>query len=282
MTASRSSLFQSVQRWIAGEARIKSAVLFGSTANTDRAETAADQWSDFDLHLVVTAPREFPRIEWSTALPDEEFRFQALRPATGGVQKLTVVFAGGQMDLILVPHGQMAWARLGFKCGWEKRSPRLLTALNEIHTCLRGGYQFLKGEGSVGSFYRRVSTEMSGVRLSDAEASALAKIAWLDLHWIRQKIERGEWLAAQHGLHRSVGETNLRLVRELRLRRGEPLPSFGLGRHVESLLSPEERTWVTIDTRCTAEGLRSAANRAEQGLVALMAALVPSWSAPSF
>ncbi len=271
---------QAVETWIASEPAIRSAVVFGSSAAT-QAAAPADAWSDLDLHVTTTAPARLERIDWARALPEQAFRFQAVRPATGGVRKVTAVFAAGQIDLVIVPLGQLRLARLGLSLGWQRRHARLRVALDEIHTCLCGGYQFLKGEGEWGAFYARVAAEMSGVRLGDGEARALADAAVADWLWIQQKLARGELSAAQHVLHRSLAETNFRLLRELRLRRSQPLPSFGLGRHVERLLAPEELAWVRIDARCEPEALWSATERAAAGLRALMTELVgDTWHWP--
>uniref|UniRef100_UPI00404B6464 hypothetical protein n=1 Tax=Cephaloticoccus sp. TaxID=1985742 RepID=UPI00404B6464 len=75
-------------------------------------------------------------------------------------------------------------------------------------------------------------------------------------------------------------ETNFRLLRELRLRQGQPLPSFGLGRHVEQLLTADELSWVTVDAGCNREDLPAATQMAVDGLVALMGQLLPDWRKP--
>jgi hypothetical protein len=94
---------------------------------------------------------------------------------------------------------------------------------------------------------------------------------------VLQKLARGELAAAQHVLHRSLAETNFRLVRELRLRRGEPLPSFGLARRVETLLRPDELARISIDAPLQLEALGRAAWQSVEGLSALMRELVPDW-----
>lgn len=267
-----------ILQWIASEEAVCSAVHFGSGANVE--EGAADTWSDIDLHIVTCDVDKLKSTDWAAVMPEMDFRFQAIRAATGGVEKLTAVFKAGQMDLILVPQSQMNLARWGIMFGFQKWHRKLRIALNEINTCLRSGYSFLKGEKQWGSFYHRVATEMSGVRLDDAAIAALADVAALDVLWVWQKVARGEFCAAQHVLHRSLAETNFRLLRELRLRRGQALPSFGLGRRVESLLTPDELSWVKVDARASAEGLRSATLTAVHGLEALMNELEIAWSLP--
>ena len=251
---------------------------FGSGANSEAKVT--DEWSDLDLHVITRDVEKVKSTKWASVMPELGFRFRTIRPATGGVEKLTVVFEDGQMDLILVPQTQMRLACWGMRFGLQKWHQRLRIALNEIHTCLRSGYSFLKGEDKWGSFYQRVATEMAGVRLDDAAITTLADVAALDALWVWQKISRGEYCAAQHMLHCSLAETNFRLLRELRLRRGQSLPSFGLARRAETLLTPSELSWVKIDACANADELRRATLAAVRGLEALMGELEITWSLP--
>jgi hypothetical protein len=282
MSVSQAGLLAEITAWLEGEPRVKSAVLFGSSARTPEggAMSGEPRRADLDLHIVTPMPAELEQVDWARALPGQTFRHQAVRPATGGVRKATVLFAAGEIDLVLVPQGRFRLGRLAMRLGRHRKDPRLRVALNEVATCLHSGYRFLKGEQEWGAFYARIAAEMPGVRLGDAEAKVLADIFLCDLLWVRQKLDRGELAAAQHLLHRSLAETNFRYVRELRLRRGEPLLSFGLGRKVEAILPPQELSWVQVSARLEADELRRAADAAFAGLQALMAELVPAWRVP--
>jgi hypothetical protein len=274
-------LLPAIRAWLDAEQSVKSAVLFGSSARQADAPGSAGDRSDFDLHVVTTAAARLEHVDWPGVFPREKFCLQVVRPATGGVRKVTVVFASGGIDLVLVPAARLKLIRRAMERGLHRRQPLLRVALNEMATCLHSGYRFLKGEKVWGPFYARVAGEMPGVRLADAEAAGLADVFLCDLWWVLQKLERGELSAAQHLVHRSLAETNFRLVRELRLRRGQPLPSFGLGRRVETLLSPEELTWVRVDARLRRKNLGRAAWSAFAGLKALMRRLVPAWQVPA-
>ncbi|MCF7689225.1 MAG: hypothetical protein K9M98_13700 [Cephaloticoccus sp.] len=275
------TLFQAIEEWIMQEPAVCAAVLFGSSARQGADIHRSDQWSDFDIHLVTSAPEKITQVDWNRLMPAHKYRLHDLRPATGGVHKLTVLFETGQIDLVIVPVTKLRLARIGFGLGLERINRQLKLALNEINTCIRDGYQIIKGGESWGKFYAKVATQMKGVRLSDREAVILANRSLVDLVWIRQKITRGELGAAQHLLHHSLAETNYRLLRELRLRRDQPLPSFGLGRHVERLLPPTELAWVRIDARCDPVELARAAEQSSDGMKSLMRLLVPNWTAPS-
>ena len=171
--------------------------------------------------------------------------------------------------------------RLAVRLGWHRKSASLRYTLNEIATCLRSGYRFLKGEDAWGNFYSWIVAEMPGTRLDDREATRLADVFQCDLLWVLQKLERGELVAAQHLLHRSLAETNLRLMREWRLRRRLPLPSFGLGRRAESLYPPEELRLVQISARLEAAELRQAAWQAFESMATIMHEIAPGWKVPT-
>jgi hypothetical protein len=241
---------------------------------------AVDIRSDVDLHIVTTAAARLEHLDWSRELAGLKFCHQTVRPATAGVRKVTVLFVEGEVDLILVPAARLRLIRLAVRLGWHRKSATLRYTLNEIATCLRSGYRFLKGEDSWGNFYCWIATEMPGTRLNDGEAAGLADVFLCDLLWILQKLERGELVAAQHLLHRSLADTNLRLMREWRLRRELPLPSFGLGRRAESLYPPEELRLVQINAHLDAVELYQTAWQAFDGLVTIMRGLVPGWKVP--
>jgi hypothetical protein len=265
-----------VEAWIEREPAIGSAVLFGSSA----APAARDAWSDVDLHLGTEVPERLERVDWLRALPGEGFRFQVVRPGTAGIHKVTALFASGQVDLVIAPLARLRALDRAVRQGRHRRPGPCREDLNEMHVCLQSGYRFLKGEGRWGRFYARVASELPGVRLADPQVMRLAEGALVDLLWVLQKLDRGELRAAQHALHRQVGETLFRLVREWEIRRGTPPSSFGLARRVEQRLGARELRWITLDAGLDAGELRTAAWRAWAGLCELAAALVPEWSLP--
>lgn len=279
VSGARVELLPAVTAWLARESTVQSAVLFGSTARRAK-KTHADAWSDFDLHIVTNAPRRMERLDWQKILPHHGFALQVARPATGGVRKVTALFAAGQLDLVLVPAAKMKSLRAAVGRGrhWHSRSMQI--GLNEMATCLAGGYRFLKGEKEWGIFYARIAREMPGVRVSDAAAAALADIFLCELLWVLQKLSRGELAAAQHVLHRSLAEANFRLVREVQLRRGKSLGSFGLGRRAETSLARAELAAVRVNARLDRGELTKAAWGALAGLRHLMRELVPAWGVP--
>ncbi len=259
------------------ERTVKSVVLFGSNA---REFSKTGHWSDFDLHVVTSAPGRLERMDWASVDPKSQVCWTALRAAAAGVRKLTVVFSSGQIDMVIVPLARSKRVRRTFLRDVSALNSPETNALNEMATCLWAGYRFLKGEAEWGQFYSRVVKEMPGVRLGDVAIEQLANLFVCDLLWILQKLERGELLAAQHALHRQLSEVNLRLMRELRLREGKSLPSFGLGRRFEQLLSASDLKHVRVDARSDRKSLQRAAWNLYAGLCSLMTKLRPSWSVP--
>jgi hypothetical protein len=274
-----SSLFDATVDWLGRTAKIKSAVLFGSSASQLSSAGLAISSSDLDLHLIVADHLYFERIDWNLAFPNEKFCFQACRAATGSVRKVTAVFASGQIDLIIVPIGVMRVAAFGFRIGLYPKISSLRLALNEMATCLHSGYRFLKGKSTWEKLYYDISV-LPGIRLTDEEMRNLADCAICDVLWVFQKIDNGELIAAQHVLHCTLSNTNLRLWRELRRRQNLPLPSFGLGRRAEILGSEAEQMFVRVNADLSTAAIRRAAWAAFNNLRALMAKLDPKWVVP--
>jgi predicted nucleotidyltransferase len=274
----QSDLLASLEDWVKSERMVKAAVLFGSQARP-RGMAAADQWSDIDLHLVAHTPARLERVDWSRTLPNQLLLHQVVRPATGGVRKVTALFAGGEADFVLVPAMKFRLAGLAVALGLHHRIGFLRDALNSLATIMGGGYRFLKGEKAWGSTYARIVGELPGFRVSDAEACRLADVSLCDLLWVLQKLERGELVAAQRILHRAVLETNLVLLHEARTRRRET--TFQQARRVESLLTPAELGRVQVDAGLQREALQRAAWRTYEGLQGLMTELVPAWRVAS-
>ncbi len=279
VSPAHTGLLQALEAWIQGEPAVKAAVLFGSQARAKEAAATADHWSDIDLHLITSAPKKLEQLDWARLFPNQHFLLQIVRPATGGVRKVTVLFAEGEVDLVLVPSGKFRLAGWALRGGLHKQLGFLRAALNNLSTIMRGGYRCLKGERSWGWIYARVVQEMPGFRIDDTEARQLADGFLTDLLWVLQKLERGELVAAQRILHRGLMETNVVLLHEARTREGGA--TFQQARRVEQLVTPDELRTVQVDARLEIGALRAAAWSALAGLQSLMRRLVPDWSVPA-
>lgn len=280
VNAKQSELLSQLVKWLQGEATVEAAVLYGSSARAPGELAAADCWSDFDLHIITSSANRFELIDWGRVMPDQGFCLQSVRPAAGGVRKARVLFAAGAVEMVLMPARKMRLARFAVTCGLHRKFTFLQDGLNVLATGLRSGYRFLKGEKSWGKFYAQVVTEMPGIRVGENETIQLADGFIFDMLTGLQRLDRGELVAAQRVLQRLLVETNFILTRELRLRRGLPVPSFEPGRRVEALLSPSELGWVRAEARLDKEELNRAMWRAFEGLQALMHELTPAWVTP--
>lgn len=271
-------LLEDVARGLAKDRNVKSVVLFGSRAREQGLVAAADGWSDIDLHVIVANVARFVSASHLAALVNSPLRLQVKRSASGGVNKVTMLYDHAEMDLVVIPQWQMRWARLGLRLGWHQRITLLRIALNEMSTIMRGGYRFLKGENEWGAFYARVVTQLPGQRLGETEVRAMADGFLCDYLWVRQKLARGEFIAAQRGLHHLLAETNYRLTHELRLRKN--LDSYREARRLEKLLQPEELSALQISARLAAEELQQSAAQALNTMQGLVGELLPEWRPP--
>ncbi len=278
VTGSQAGLLAALQRWLQSERGVDAAILFGSQVRAAGGAAAADGWSDVDLHLITSAAARLEKMDWAQALPGQRLCLQVVRPATSGVRKVTLLFEDGEVDLVLVPTAKLRLASLLMKLGLHRRIGFVAAGLNNLSTIMGGGYRFLKGESAWGGFLARVVGEMAGFRIDDAQVCELADTALCDLLWVLQKLERGELVAAQRILHRSVMETNVVLLHELRVRRGEP--TFQQARRVERLVTTTQLAALQISARLDSSELRAAAWGTLAGLKSLMTELVPAWSVP--
>lgn len=256
VNAQETDLLPDFTAWSAEEPAIVAVVLFGSRARETTAP--ADGWSDLDLQVVTTKPGVFSTREWTAIFRGRTLWAYVVRTASGGVKKVTVVFAPGQeLDVVVVPAAKLRAARLAVWLGLHRKVPAVGRALNEMATVLRSGHRVLKGGRSWSSFFAQVIGEVRGTRLDDGEVRALAEEFFCDWLWVKQKVARGELIAAQRVLHRSLAEINFRLLHEARLREGGV--SFREARRVERIVTPAQLAGVSIESRLDPVSLWAAA-----------------------
>lgn len=275
----KTDVLPALAQWLDQQPSVRAVVLFGSRVRSVGTPGAADVWSDVDLQVVTSDPDRIVAADWANLFPGQHLIFKVLRPATSGMRKLTLLYAVGEVDLVLVPAWQMRAARLALRLGLHRRVGMVEGALNNLRTIMGGGYRLLKGEKEWAPFYARVVAELRGFRLDDAELCGMADVFVVDLLWVLQKLERGELVAAQRILHRSLIETNVVLLHEAQTRLGSP--TFQQARRVEQLI-PRDKLWaVQANAHLEAGALAKAAWESFAGLKALMAELVPAWDVPA-
>ena len=265
-------------RWAGREASVRALVLIGSRVHAAEAgAVAADEFSDWDFQVVTSRPELFETRAWMEAAGlGEPLAYVARVGRLGAATKVSAVMRDGELDLVVIPAGRLGWAKLLCRLGLATRLPQLRSALGGLAVVLRGGHRVIKGEREWGAFFRRVTAEFSPPRLNDAAVRALAEGYVCDFVSTRNKIERGEFLAAQRWLHHQLAEVNFQLLHELRQRRGEPtLPDV---RRVERLTIDSRGSEVSAMP--TTNGLRAAADKSAATLRELMNGLVPDWRWP--
>ncbi len=273
------TLLDSLREWMKDQADVRVAAVFGSHARSLSGEgQPADPWSDVDLQIVTTRPGRYRDRAWTAQLPGQELHAYAVRPVFGGVQKVTALFSGGEADFVIIPYRRLWLGRLAFNLGLHKRVPGIRRGLGEFALVMSFGQKVLKGGPGWQRFYTRAVKEVPLAHLTDEEAVALGEGAYVDATSILGKLARGEYVAVQRWLHRSLIETNFRIMHELRVRQG--LVSYPDGRRVEQLLSAAELATVRFEVGLDEPSLRAAIFASLAGTRSLLTELTgkaPTW-----
>ena len=271
---SRPTLAARVATWAARSPEVAAVVLIGSRAREAGDPIAGvDGHSDWDFHVITSRPARFADRAWTTILEEGEPLVYAIRDGiVGKVKRVTVVFRDEEADFVVLPAAKMRLARLAVACGLHRRSRRLARFLGDLAIIARPGYRFLHGSAGWELFYRRVIAEVADPRLDDAEALRRADLFAADYVVVRRTLARGELLAAQRVLHRSLAEINFQLLHEVKLRRGER--SFPDARRIERIASTTELAAVTVAAGLTVAALDAALQQCAATCQNLMRELV--------
>jgi len=272
---------QSLAVWAARSAVVKAVVLIGSRARAaDDLLWQPEATSDWDFHVITSRPEIFAHSAWTTAAGlGAPLAYVDRLGVLGSARKVSAVFPAMEMDLVVLPAWRLQLAQVAMSLGLHRQSAGLRRALGDLAIVIRPGWRFLHGAKDWEPFYQKVVADIADPRLSDAEAVRLANGLVCDFVWLQRKVTRGELVAAQRMLHRSLVETNLRLAHELRLRRGER--SFPEGRRLELVLTVTELARLRVSASLEPAALRAAAGHCAATCRELMAALLGvSWSWP--
>jgi hypothetical protein len=263
-----------VAAWAARSPEIAAVVSIGSRSHEPGDNVAgSDEHSDWDFHVIASRPARFADRAWTAVLEEGEPLAYAVRDGiVGKVKRVTALFRDAEADFVILPTGQMRLARLAVACGLHRRSRGLARALGDLAIIARPGYRFLHGSAGWEPFYRRVMAEVADPRLGDAEALRRAELFVADYVLVRRNLARGECLAAQRVLHRSLAEINLQLLHEVKLRRGER--SFPDARRIERIASAAELASVTVAAGPTVASLEAALQQCATTCQDLMRELV--------
>lgn len=266
--------------WARSEGSVKALVLMGSQARApDDLVWRPDPQSDWDFQVFTSNPSMFETSAWLRGVGLNVTAYAVRRTAIGSVPKIAALFEGGEADFVIVPVGPWNRARWLTRFGVHRRSARLRTMLTDLAVVIRPGCKFLKGGEVWEPFYRQVVADIEDPRLNDNAVRNLAESFVCDTVWTLRKIDRGELVVAQRMLHRSLAETNIRLLHELRLRRGDR--SFPEARRAERLLGAEDLASISVSAIPEENSLRKAVMKTSTVARELVRALVgDTWSWP--
>ena len=271
-------LGERIEAWARREVHVELLVAIGSRVRAPGADGAADCRSDWDFQLASSRPEILDRSTWLSALGVEVHAYAVRIGRLGSSAKISAVTDRGELDLVILPAEALRVLTAAMSRPSSTWPPQLLPALTDLATVLAGGYRVLKGEASHGALLARIASEVPMARLDDAAVRLEADGFVCDYVSTWRKVERGEWIAAQRWLHHQLAEANLRLLHELRLRRGEA--SFPDGRRLEFLAEPLADE-VKVRAMPEAESLRAALPRCAAAHRRLVAALLgDAWRWP--
>ncbi|MBI4627030.1 MAG: hypothetical protein HY736_27880 [Verrucomicrobia bacterium] len=273
------NLGAAVIRWARRESSVCALVLIGSQVHAGTASPPGpDRYSDWDFQIVTTRPARFADRAWMRELgAGEPLAYVARVGRLGSAIKVSAVLPAGALDLVVIPVRQLRMAKWLFALGLAKRFGNVWPALGDLALVVRAGHRVVKGNAGWSDFFQRVVTEIPPRRLSDDEIRSVGEGFVCDYVSTRNKIARGELLAAQRWLHHQLADANFRLLHELRQRRGEP--SLSDARRLEFLGdNPQD---VVVSALPTAESLAAAVEKCAAGFRRLMDGLVgDTWRWP--
>lgn len=233
---SNSTLGGILVRWALTDPSVVLFVQIGSRTRAPGTAFAADNSSDWDFQIATARPELFADRAWTVALGLTPLAYVVRSGRLGSAQKLTALFAEGELDLVLIPIAALRGASQLIRAGELASQPQAMGELIDLAAVLQGGYCILKGEEEFGDLYRYVVNWIPKPRLSDEALCALAEGFVCDYVSTLRKVGRGELMAAQRWLHHLLLETNYRLLHELRLRGDEA--SLPDARRLEFLAEP--------------------------------------------
>jgi hypothetical protein len=267
-----------VEEWARRQDHVELLVAIGSRVRAPGAVGAADDRSDWDYQIASSRPEILDRSAWLSALGVEVHAYAVRIGRLGSSAKISVVTDRGELDLVILPAEALRVLTTAMSRPASSWPPQLLPALTDLATVLAGGFRVLKGEAAYGPLLARIARKVPVTRLDDAAVRLEAEGFVCDYVSTWRKVERGEWIAAQRWLHHQLAETNLRLLHELRLRRGGA--SFPDGRRLERLAEPLADE-LTIRATPDAESLRAALPRCADAHRRLVEALLgDTWRWP--
>lgn len=267
--------------WAAKEPSIKAVLMLGSRARGPGEIGSWDNGSDWDFQVITSDLELFRKARWpEKAQLQRPLAYVSRSGRVARVTKSSGIFKNGDIDLVLLPLPQLIMVKWLMGLGVARRVPVVRNALAELSTVLSPGYRVIKDSANWSEFFLKVVSEISPLRLSDAMIYNLAEAYVVDYVSAKNKICRGEFVAAQRWLHIQLSEINFRLLHELRLRLGEP--TFPDGRRIEQIADAHWVNAIRINAEPEREKLLAALEKSAATLRALIASMIgDKWSWPA-
>lgn len=259
--------------WAQQETSISAVVMIGSRVRSSGHLGAADEHSDWDFQVITKTPELFAKRDWTRVAGLPSPLACAVRPGRlGSATKMSIVFPEGAMDTVLIPDRKVRLLRWLLALRIVTRIPMANDALRDLSIVLRPGYRLLKGNRGWHQFFHRVASEVAPNRLDNPAVLTIADGYVCDYISARQKIARGEFLAAQRWLHWHLAEANFCLLHELKQREGAT--TFPDARRLEKVAGDEWHRAVTVNAQPDRQSLIDAVERSAATCRELVAALV--------
>lgn len=185
--------------WAKEQRGLEALVLGGSRAHS----TAADEFSDWDFHLITTRPETYYDPHWVSGIAPCWSAHGERTPRN--VIKISAVFAGGiEADFVPLSAWQMKLVyfamRYPDRANWMPS--RLRRGIHETRGFMLGsGYRLLFGEGRWKRRFESLKYDWPQQPLAADEFVRLTSGFWTKVVWVYKKVARPEPRSAMHWLH---------------------------------------------------------------------------------
>jgi aminoglycoside 6-adenylyltransferase len=261
-------------KWARTEKSVRAAILIGSRA---RRERPADQWSDFDLILIVTDPQLFlSRTDWLEKIGQPRLTFLE-STATGGEMERRVLFDGGlDVDFAVIPNkdarGLVWYLRI------QKRFPfllrlfpgparRMAQTVSGFFDILRRGVRILVDKDGLSEYLDRAPATDESARLpAQAEFLEAVNDFWYHSVWTAKHLRRGELWWAKSGCDDRLKWLLRRMMEwHARATKGPDFDTWMRGRFLEKWADPRavrdlRETFAHYDEQDTWRALQATMN----------------------
>jgi Streptomycin adenylyltransferase len=243
MTSGEEAWDSSLSRWAHAQADIRALVQIGSRVQEG---AGADSWSDYDYQLITSSPRKYRDGSFSEKLgPCWAF---GSRMVFGNSLKVTAVFEGAlEADFVVLRHIEVLIAVTALR--WPQTArlwPRaLVRGVADLRGVVGSGWKMIKGGAAWERRYSRVSYYSNP--LTEDEYNQWCGEFWSQLVWVAKKVGRGEYRAAQRGIHEHLLENTLRMLEQEALLGG--LRAYPRGRRAELWMNPEQLRATDLSSR---------------------------------